>query len=215
MNQNQFAKRTAMTIVGVLLCAFSVAVFMHSEFGLDPFQCASQGIYRAFSGKLSYGTFYMLWSFVLLIIDLFLDRSQIGVTTFANLFLLGYMVDWSKKLLDSLIPSPSLVVRILLLILGVVIVCISASLYFTSNQGVSVYDAISKGLSARGFSIAGHVIPFKYIRIGTDVICVLIGLAFGLLPGIGTLISAFFMGPLIDWFCVHFAQPLLGEEKAA
>ncbi|MBQ7486403.1 MAG: hypothetical protein IJT77_02795 [Clostridia bacterium] len=204
-----------MTIIGVLMCALSVAVFMHSGFGLDPFQCASQGIFRVFTGRVSFGTFYMIWSFVLLIVDLFLDRSQIGITTFANLFLLGYMVDASKAMLEHLFPAPGLVLRIVMLIMGVVIVCIAASLYFTSNQGVSVYDAISKGLSARGFAIAGHVIPFKYIRISTDIICVLIGMVFGLLPGIGTLISAFFMGPLIDWFCVHLAQPLLGEKKAA
>ncbi|MBQ6540617.1 MAG: energy-coupling factor transporter transmembrane protein EcfT, partial [Oscillospiraceae bacterium] len=76
---------------------------------------------------------------------------------------------------QGLYRAALMILRIVMLIMGVVIVCIAASLYFTSNQGVSVYDAISKGLSARGFAIAGHVIPFKYIRISTDIICVLIG----------------------------------------
>ena len=87
--------------------------------------------------------------------------------------------------------------------------CIGASLYFTSAQGVSVYDALANGLAARRLRVAGKVVPFKWIRMTTDLICVLTGMAFGLMPSIGTLIAAFFMGPLIEWFSVHLARPLL------
>ena len=31
--------------------------------------------------------------------------------------------------------------------------------------------------------------------------------------GIGTIITAFFMGPLITFFNVHVAQPMLGKPK--
>ncbi len=216
MNQKPGAsllKRSIVTVIGVLLCSFSIAMFMHSGFGLDPFQCASQGIYRAFTGKVSYGTFYMIWSIVLLVCDFFLDRSQLGIATFANLFLTGYIVDASSLLLKQLFPAPGIAVRIALLLVGILFVCAGASLYFTSHQGVSVYDAFANGLYGRKVSIAGKRVPFRYIRIFTDVICVLIGLLFGLMPGIGTLIAAFFMGPLIDWFCVHLANPILGVEQ--
>ncbi|MBQ8093213.1 MAG: hypothetical protein IJ242_06520 [Clostridia bacterium] len=203
-----------MTVVGVFLCSFAIAVFMHSGFGLDPFQCCSQGMYRVFSEKMSYGLFYMIWSCVLLVVDLFLDRSQLGVATFANLFLTGYIADASKAFMNFLFPAPGLALRIVLLFVGFVITCLGASLYFTSHQGVSVYDAIANGLADKKIAIRGHVIPFKYIRICTDVICVLTGMVFGLMPGIGTIITAFFMGPLIDWFQVHLARPMLGIRNA-
>ena len=31
--------------------------------------------------------------------------------------------------------------------------------------------------------------------------------------GVGTIITAFFMGPLITFFNVHVAQPMLGKPK--
>lgn len=40
---------------------------------------------------------------------------------------------------------------------------------------------------------------FKFIRIATDMVCV----------GVGTIITAFFMGPLIEFFNVHIARPML------
>ena len=63
---------------------------------------------------------------------------------------------------------------------------------------------------------------FKYIRIGTDLACVALGVLCFLLgggtwadvptfAGIGTIITAFFMGPLIEFFRVKIALPLLGK----
>ena len=48
--------------------------------------------------------------------------------------------------------------------------------------------------------LAGKTIPFKVVRIISDLICVLIGFILGIIPGIGTLITALFMGPLITFF---------------
>ena len=208
-------RRTAMTVVGVLMCSFSIAVFMHSAFGLDPFQCLSQGVYTVFSEKISFGNYYIIWSLLLLIADFFLDRSQIGVATFAHLFLTGYVVDASKALLEGWFPAPTLALRVGMLLVGIVVVCIGAGFYFESAQGVSVYDAVANGLTNRGLTLGGKKVPFKFIRIATDVICVAAGMAFGLMPGIGTVIAAFFMGPLIDWCKKHLAAPLLGKQPPA
>ena len=52
------------------------------------------------------------------------------------------------------------------------------------------------------------------MRIGCDLICVCIGALSGLLPGVGTLITAFFMGPLIEFFNHSFSEPFLFGKKA-
>ena len=95
-----------------------------------------------------------------------------------------------------------------MLIVGVVVLCFASSLYMTSDLGVSVYDAIPIIISKR----TGK--PFKFMRIGCDLICVIIGALCGLLPGLGTLVTAFFMGPLIDFFNRKFSRPLLDRFKA-
>lgn len=200
---DKFRPRLIMTTTGVILCAIAVGFFKCSLFGVDPFQCFAQGSWQRFMGNISYGTYYAGLSFFMLILDFFLDKHYIGIATFVNIFLTGYIVDFSQFVIRRLIPSPSVMIRILLLIIAVIVMCFASSLYMTSDLGVSVYDAIPIVISNKSKR------PFRFCRIGCDLICVIVGALCGLLPGLGTLITAFFMGPLIEFFNVKFSRPLL------
>jgi uncharacterized membrane protein YczE len=208
----QFGKRLVMTTAGVALSGIAVGFFQASVFGVDPFQCFAQGLWNLFPG-LGYGLFYALLNLVLLAVDFVLNRHYIGIATFINLFLVGYIVTFSKACIDAVVPLPNLPVRVLLLAIGVVIGCVAASLYYTSDLGVSTYDAIALTMGERKLIVGGHVIPFKYCRIATDIICVLIGFVCGAVVGVGTLISAFFTGPMVAFFNTHMAEPLLYGKK--
>lgn len=204
-----FEKRLFMTISGVLLCALAVGFFKCSSFGVDPFQCFAQGSYGRFFSGMTYGTYYVILNAALLIIDLFLDRHYIGLATFINLFLTGYVVDFSVWAISSVAPSPSLPLRVVFLLIAVVVMCFSSALYMTSDLGVSTYDAIPIVISNRQDKV-----PFKFCRIFCDLICVSVGTLCGLMPGVGTLITAFFMGPLVDYFNRTVAEPFLyGKAK--
>ena len=150
----------------------------------------------------------MVVSLIMLVVVLLLDKHYIGIATILNLFFSGHIVDFANKYIAEVIPDPSLAVRAVMLIVGVVVLCFASSLYMTSDLGVSVYDAIPIIISKR----IGK--PFKFMRIGCDLICVIIGALCGLLPGLGTLVTAFFMGPLIDFFNRKFSRPLLDRFKA-
>ena len=194
-----------MTTVGVVLCASSVGLFKCSAFGVDPFQCFAQGVWgRFFASFVSYGAYYTVLSAILLVIDLFVARRYIGVATFINMFLTGYIVDAAVAGLNFTFPEPSLPLRIVFLLLGVLVMCFASSLYMTSNLGVSVYDAIPIVISDRQ-----EKLPFRFVRVGCDLVCVAIGALSGLLPGAGTVITALFMGPLIDFFNRKYSIPLL------
>ncbi len=205
---DNFRPRLIMTISGVILCAIAVGFFKCSLFGVDPFQCFAQGSWQRFMGKISYGSYYTGLSLIMLILDFFLDKHYIGIATFINMFLTGYIVDFSQAIIRSLVPSPSISVRVLMLLVAVVVMCFASSLYMTSDLGVSVYDAIPIIISNKSRK------PFRFCRIGCDLVCVIVGTLCGLLPGIGTLITAFFMGPLIEFFNVKFSRPLLNGGKA-
>lgn len=204
---DKFRPRLIMTIAGVILCAIAIGFFKCSLFGVDPFQCFAQGSWQCFMSSTSYGIYYAGLSFFMLILDLFLDKHYIGIATFINMFLTGYIVDFSQITIQSIVPSPSIMIRLLLLIIGVVVMCFASSLYMTSDLGVSVYDAIPIVISNRSKK------PFRFCRIGCDLVCVAIGTLCGLLPGLGTLITAFFMGPLIEFFNVKFSRPLLNGKE--
>ncbi|MDD6616027.1 MAG: hypothetical protein PUF13_08005 [Lachnospiraceae bacterium] len=199
--------RVGMTVAGVILCAIAVGFFKCSLFGVDPFQCFAQGSWGKFMSGLSYGTYYLGLSIILLVIDLLLDRHYIGIATFINMFLTGYIVDFARNTIDGFLPDPTLAVRVVLLLIGVVVMCFASSLYMTSDLGVSVYDAIPIIISNK----SGR--QFRFCRIGCDLICVAVGFACGLMPGVGTLITAFFMGPLIEFFNHTFSEPLLHGKK--
>ena len=203
MNDKKFRLSFLMTIGGVILCALAVGFFKCSLFGVDPFQCFAQGSWGKFFTFTSYGTYYMIISLLLLLIDLVLDRHYIGIATFINMFLTGYIVDFSTNTINKYIPDPSFTIRVIMILVAVVIMCFASSLYMTSDLGVSVYDAIPIIISNRSKK------PFRFCRIGCDLICVIIGTVCGLLPGFGTLITAFFMGPLIEFFNNVFSRPLL------
>lgn len=203
----RFQLRIAMTISGVILCAIAVGFFKYSMFGVDPFQCFAQGMWERFFHKFSYGTYYAVLSLLLLLIDFILDKHYIGIATFINMFLTGYIVEYSYGVLVKLNIDESLFTRIILLLIGGILMCFASSLYMTSDLGVSVYDAIPIIISNRSKK------PFRFCRIGCDLICVLIGTICGLLPGIGTLLTAFCMGPLIEFFNNTFSIPLLEGKK--
>lgn len=144
MNQQGiFQKRIFMTTVGVILCAIAVGFFKCSPFGVDPFQCFAQGIWgRFFQTGLSYGSYYIILSGIMLVLDLFIARSSMGAATLVNMFLTGYVVDFACMVISRFFPNPDLPARIIFLAVGVLVMCFASSLYMTSNLGVSVYDAI-------------------------------------------------------------------------
>lgn len=139
---HQFRPRLIMTTTGVILCAIAVGFFKCSLFGVDPFQCFAQGSWQRLMSHISYGTYYAGLSLLMLILDFFLDKHYIGIATFINMFLTGYIADFSQATISRLVPSPSLMVRVLMLLIAVVVMCFASSLYMTSDLGVSVYDAI-------------------------------------------------------------------------
>lgn len=193
-------RRVVMTVFGVLTAGFSVGMFNFSAFGMDPFQVLAHGI--SMHMPLGYGTFYSILNLLMLIVIFFVDRRKIGLGTFINIFLLGYVVQFSSWLFDSWMPNPSLGIKLLFLIIAIVIMCFGSSLYFTGDLGVSTYDAVALILSEK------KVARFQFCRIGSDFICTVCGYLFGATVGIGTLITAFFMGPVIAVFNRKVAIPL-------
>lgn len=193
-------KRIVMTVFGVLIAGFSVGMFNFSNFGMDPFQVLAHGLWMHL--PIGFGTFYMILNLIMLIFIFFIDKHKVGLGTVINIFLLGYVVEFSSWLFEMSVPNPSMITRIIFLILGLVILCFGSSLYFIGDLGVSTYDAVSIILSEK------KVAKFQYCRIASDLICTIIGFMLGATVGIGTFVTAFFMGPIIAFFNKKISIPL-------
>lgn len=215
---SRMAKRIIMSVAGVVLGGMSVGLFKLAAFGVDPFQSLMSGLEQLV--PIPFGTLYVIVNALLLIFSLIADRHYINLATFINLFLLGYVVQFSYSALLKVFPAPSLTVRIIAIIVAIIIICIASSAYMTADLGVSTYDAV-----ALIFANKWKLGKFKYIRIITDVVCIVLGAALFLLGGgkpasipafisVGTIITAFFMGPLIEFFNKTISRPLLDGKKA-
>ncbi len=119
----------------------------------------------------------------------------------------GIIADFWYALLGPLaiFAEPSLPLRGLLLAGGVVLTCLSCSLYMSSRLGMGPYDAIGWILSER----SGGRIPFRVVRILIDACAVTIGFACGSIVGLGTLVLACGTGPLIEFFNQKVSRPML------
>ena len=215
MEKKNLAKRIFMSLFGVIICAISVGVFKIAALGVDPFQSFMAGLDKLI--PLDFGLLYIIVNALLLIFALVFDRHYIGIATFINLFLLGYITQFSYQFLQTVIVEPSIFVRAACLVAGVVVICFGSAFYMTADLGVSTYDAVA--LIIVNTWKKGK---FQYVRIFTDIVCVILGAALFVLgggkissiptiAGIGTIITAFFMGPLIEFFNVHVARPLLAK----
>lgn len=199
---SQRLKRIFMVFFGVIITGLCVGTFQKANLGTDPFTCFVTGIGNIFHS--TYSTFYLIVTGTLLVGALLTEKHYVGIATLMNLLFIGTSADNMKGLWDALLPMPGMTARIGLMLLGIIGTCFSASIYFTADLGVSAYDAVSL-IAANKYK----VMAFRYCRIATDVICVVVGLVFHAMVGVGTVITALFMGPVIQWFNTHVSEPFL------
>ena len=213
------SRRIFMSLFGVIICAISVGIFKIAALGVDPFQSLMSGLDKLI--PISFGTLYVIVNLVLLSFSIIVDRHNIGIATFINLFLLGYITEFTYSFLQTIFVNPSMITRLICLIIGMVIICFGSAFYMTAYLGVSTYDAVAIVLAYKW-----KVAKFKFCRIATDLVCVISGTIIYLIGGgawseiptivgVGTIITAFFMGPLIELFNDKIARPFLNKAKKA
>ena len=189
--QEKGVKRFFMMIFSILLMGFGISLFSYSDMGVDPFTSMNMAI----SGKIgiSFGFYQMCINCVILIAIAFLGRRLIGFGTVVNMV--------------GVLPlEKSLALRLVLMLFGVIFLSLAASMYFTSNLGVAPYDATGFVLDDR------TKIKYKWCRVITDLICTAVGFAFGGPVGIGTVVTAFMMGPVVAFFNKHVSEKLLAAK---
>lgn len=194
-------RRIVMALIGVALSGVCVGIFNTALLGADPFTVFVTGIGKVF-GK-GYGSVYAIVTGVFLVMVFIIDKHYIGLATIFNLFGIGTIAEITMNLIAQFYHGGPIWMRVIMLLVGVIVLSFGSSLYFTADLGVSAYDAMALILSKK------TPVSFRFCRIGTDLLCVIIGFSFQATIGIGTVITAFFMGPFIHWFNVKVAIPML------
>src|SRR5690606_23676996 len=110
------------------------------------------------------------------------------------------------------LPTPSaLWTRGLFLTAGILLNAVATGLYVGARLGPGPRDGLMTGLAARGYSV-------RLVRTGIEVSVVLIGFLLGGTLGVGTIIYALAIGPLVHitlpLLTVRVAPPTLGTNPA-
>lgn len=193
--------RLSVSFSGVLLVACSVAMFRYASFGTDPFTSFVVGISKISGWR--YGVLYMGINIALLCLFVIINRHLIGWATSIAVFMSGYITEGFLSIMNMIEAAPSMNLRIIWLSLAVVVQCIGSALYYEADFGVSAYDACALTMNER------FGLPFRWCRVVMDGGCLIVGMSFGVTIGIGTVIAACCMGPLIVMFRRRIALPLL------
>lgn len=184
------ARRFSQLLVGLVLYGVTMALMVRSVLGLDPWDVLHQGVTRLLGHwmPLSYGTVITAVSVLVLLAWIPL-RQRPGVGTIANAAIIGWTTDATLAVVPQ---SHSLSVRILLLVGAVLGNALAGALYIGAGLGPGPRDGLMTGLVARG---VGSV---RIIRTAIELSVLAIGWLSGGLVGIGTVVYALAIGPLLQ-----------------
>ncbi|WP_431950612.1 YczE/YyaS/YitT family protein [Nocardia lijiangensis] len=171
---------------GLWLYGFSMAVMVRAGLGLDPWDVFHQGV--AEHVPLSFGAVTAVTGAVVLLAWIPL-RQRPGLGTVSNIVVIGLSVDAGLWLLPA---WESLPVRVAAMLAAVVLNAAATVLYIGAGMGPGPRDGLMTGLVRRtGWSV-------RLIRTTIEVTVLVTGWLLGGSVGIGTLVYAFGIGPLIQ-----------------
>ncbi len=180
--------RGAALLVGLSGYGFSMAVMVRAGLGLDPWDVFHQGLAR--HTGMTIGTASAVVGVAVLLAWIPL-RNRPGIGTLANVIVIAVTVDAGLWLL----PTPtSLPVRIAMMVGAVVLNAFSTVLYIGAALGPGPRDGLMTGLVVRtGLSVL-------LVRTSIEASVLALGWLLGGTVGVGTVLYAFGIGPLVQLF---------------
>jgi uncharacterized membrane protein YczE len=179
-------RRLLQLYAGLILYGVSLALQIRAGLGLDPWDVFHQGI----SDKtgLSFGTIVIITGALVLLAWIPL-RQKPGIGTVSNVFVLGIVVDITLSLLGDV---HGLGYQLALLTSGVVLNAVAGAAYIGAGLGPGPRDGLMTGL----VRVSGKSVGV--VRTSIEVSVLSIGFVLGGTVGLGTVVYALSIGPLLQ-----------------
>jgi uncharacterized membrane protein YczE len=185
------ARRVAQLYLGLVLLGSSYGLMVLAGLGLDPWSVLHQGLARR--TPISIGT----WAIVvggLMLLPWVALRQRPGFGTLNNVVIIGLVIDATI----AFVPEPvGLPARWGYFAGGVLLNGTATGAYIGAGLGPGPRDGLMTGLAARGWSL-------RVVRTSIELTVLAAGWLLGGTVGIGTLLYALSVGPI-----VHVSIPLL------
>ncbi len=195
----QWIQGLILLFVGLTIAHLGVSLFLISELGTDPFTILIQGI--ASTVGLSIGTCHVIALISIMVIMLFTTKNYIKPGTVVCAFFGGWIIDIFLWLFDGMVTETSpLWSRLVILILGCIILSFGMSLVIKSNSGTGPNDLIAIVITDKINEKREKKIQFRIVRILCDILFAVCGFLLGGIFGIGTIVAALLIGPVVQFF---------------
>ena len=178
--------RSVQLLVGLFLYGASTALQVRAVVGVGSWTVLTQGLENVL--PWSFGVITVVSSVVILLLWIPL-RQRPGIGTLCNVLAIGPSAD----LVLSLVPEPDgLLPRVLLFAAGLVLLAVATACYIGAGLGTGARDGLMVGVHERfGW-------PLWLARTVIEVTVVLVGWLLGGDVGVGTVVAAFAIGPMVQ-----------------
>ncbi|MGY9370842.1 membrane protein YczE [Citrobacter sp.] len=185
-------RRLLQLFIGLTLYGVSTAMFVRADLGADPWNVFHLGVANLLSMNIGV---VIIAVGVLVLLAWIPLRQRPGFGTLSNVVMIGLAADVALVVIPGF---ESLLARSGLLVSAVILNALATSLYIGAGFGAGPRDGLMTGIHAR----TGW--PVRRIRTAIEVSVLLIGWLLGGTVGVGTVLYALAIGPLIQiclpWF---------------
>ena len=171
--------------IGLSIFGFGHAILFGSNFGVSPWMVLAQGL--AIEFEIGIGLSIIFVSFGVLIFWIPLKEKP-GIGTFINFFVVAAVIEMTLPYIPY---QTDISLKLLQVFLGILVIGIGGSIYLIANLGPGPRDGLMTGISKK------TKIPMAYVRNVLEISVVIIGWSLGGTAGLGTLIFAILIGPVI------------------
>ena len=194
--RQELRRRLPQLLPGLVCCGVGLALMVLADLGLGPWEVLHQGLSERTGVPI--GTVGILVGFLVLVSWLPL-RQRPGVGTVCNVVVIGLVVD----AMLAVVPEPTATMtRWSCMVGGVVLFGLGSGLYIGAGLGPGPRDGLMTAIAARGRSL-------RLVRTLIELSVMLIGWALGGTVGVGTLVFALGIGPLVQLFLGRLTIPTL------
>ena len=185
-------RRLIQLILGLALYGAAVGVMVRANLGLGPWSVFHQGLANHTGLTIGLITNGLGAALLLLWIPL---RQRPGIGTIANVLLIGTTADLTLAVLP---PLEGMALRVAAMLFAVLLTGVASGLYIGAGLGPGPRDGLMTGV----VKLTGW--PIGPVRTGIELIVLALGWLLGGTVGVGTLLYAFAVGPLVGVFLPLF-----------
>lgn len=185
----RFLRHFARLQLGLFLFGVGIAVMLEAQIGLDPWSSFHEGV--SIQIGWSFGRVSQATGALLIVVSWVTMRVRPGIGTVSNMLIIGPWVDLIR--VQPWIPhGPGGVASVVSFSAGLALIGIASAIYIGARLGAGPRDGFILALSRKlGRSL-------RATRISTELVVLTVAFALGGPIGLGTVLFAALMGPIMQ-----------------